>query len=112
MKTVVESIVHLHQFRLLAWGSAQPNLLVQPRNPEDGIRVFFIDFDACQPNADTIPLIEPSFGTWPTSQHPCINWFQTLCWQKLWRGICALCVWRAVAGRTASGLSARNIRCY
>jgi tRNA A-37 threonylcarbamoyl transferase component Bud32 len=55
MKTVVESIVHLHRSGYSHGDLHNLNLLIQPQNPEDGIRVFFIDFDACQPNADTIP---------------------------------------------------------
>ena len=55
MKTVVESIVNLHRSGYSHGDLHNRNLLVQLRNPEDDIRVFFIDFDACQPAADTIP---------------------------------------------------------
>ena len=55
MKTVVEGIVKLHRSGYSHGDLHNLNLLVQYRKPEDNIRVFFIDFDACQPNAETIP---------------------------------------------------------
>jgi tRNA A-37 threonylcarbamoyl transferase component Bud32 len=54
-KTIVESIVNLHRSGYSHGDLHNLNLLVQRRNPGDGIRVFFIDFDACQPNAGTLP---------------------------------------------------------
>jgi hypothetical protein len=55
MQTIVESIVHFHRSGYSHGDLHNRNLLVQPRNVGDNIKVFFIDFDACQPAADTIP---------------------------------------------------------
>lgn len=55
MKTVVESIVNLHRSGYSHGDLHNRNLLVQPRKMGGNIRVFFIDFDACQPAADTMP---------------------------------------------------------
>jgi len=55
MKTLVESIVNLHRSGYAHGDLHNLNLLVQLRIPEDNISVFFIDFDACQSNAVTVP---------------------------------------------------------